>query len=58
MTDFHFLHLYDLFGEEGVLTGCRRDFTPGGLWDGDGMIFWAEGSEIAGGAECFSLLWN
>lgn len=39
-----------MFGEEGAVTGCQGDiFTPGGLWAGDGMTLWAEGTEMAEG---------
>lgn len=35
-------------------SGCSKccqggNFTPGGLWDGDGMTLWAEGNEMEGG---------
>lgn len=39
-----------MFGEEGAVTGCQGgNFTPGGLWNGDGMTLKAEGKEMVGG---------
>lgn len=43
-----------MFWEEGAVSGYQGDnFTPGGLWDGDGMTIWAGGREVAGGCSVF-----